>query len=69
MMMIRATIVTIVFTLSFAAIFADDPCRFEYPGKGVIDLTILGRTDGKPTYDDRTTSTGDGYGIFILFDI
>ncbi len=69
MMMIRATIFTVVFTLSFAAIFADDPCRFEYPGKGVIDLTTLGRRDGKATYADRISSTGDGYSILTLFDI
>jgi hypothetical protein len=55
------TFFTIAFILSLSAIFAADPCRFEYPEKGVIDLTSLGRTDGKPTYADRLPTTASAY--------
>ena len=41
--------------LSFSIVFADDPCRFEYPGKGVIDLSFIGRTDEKAAYSDEPT--------------
>ncbi|CAF1391224.1 unnamed protein product [Adineta steineri] len=41
-------------------IVADDPCRFEH-SKGIIDLTSLGRTDGKPAYPDQTPSVGSNY--------
>jgi hypothetical protein len=43
-------------------------CRFEDPEKGVIDLTILGRTDGKPAYADRTSQQSSNYSmLFLLF--
>ena len=67
MMVIRLAIVTVVFTLSFSAIFADDACRFEYPGMGVIDLTTLGRTDGHAAYADKTSPSGFNYSMLILF--
>ncbi len=40
----------IAFVLSFSIGFADDPCRFEYPGKCVIDLTTVGHTDGTAAF-------------------
>ena len=43
-------------------VFADDPCRFEGP-KGIIDLTSLGRIDGKPAFFDLIPTTGSNYGI------
>jgi hypothetical protein len=69
MRMILTRVLTVIFTLPFLAVFAVDPCRFEYPGKGVIDLTTLGRTDGKPTYADRLPTTGSDYSMLILFHI
>jgi hypothetical protein len=65
MMMIRATIFSVVLTLSFSVIFADDPCRFEYSGVGVIDITTLGRTDGTATFIDIIPSTGSDYRMLI----
>ncbi|CAF0927207.1 unnamed protein product [Rotaria sp. Silwood1] len=49
------------FAVLSSLVIADDPCRFEYPAKGVIDLTSLGRTDGKPAYPDKLPLTGSGY--------
>jgi hypothetical protein len=65
-MMIRKIIFAIVFILSFSIAYAADPCRFEYPGKGVIDLTTLGRTDGQATYADRRPAKESGYSMLIL---
>jgi hypothetical protein len=65
-MMIRKIIFAIVSILSFSIAYAADPCRFEYPGKGVIDLTTLGRTDGQATYADRRPAKESGYSMFIL---
>lgn len=63
MMMIWTTIFTVVSILLFSSGDTSDPCRFEYPGKGVIDITSLGRTDGKATYADRVPSTGTNYSM------
>jgi hypothetical protein len=45
-----------IFIITFAVlsplIIAENSCRFEYPGKGIVDLTTLGRTDGNPKYRD-----------------
>ncbi|CAF3746251.1 unnamed protein product [Rotaria sordida] len=49
------------FVVLSSLITADDPCRYEHPTKGVIDLTSLGRTDGKPAYPDKIPSTGSNY--------
>jgi len=43
----------IAFILSFSIAIADDPCRFEFPGKGVIDITTLGHIDGTPAFAHR----------------
>ncbi|CAF3675806.1 unnamed protein product [Rotaria sp. Silwood1] len=59
MMMSWLTIFTCFASLS-SLIIADDPCRFEAT-KGVIDLTSLGRTDGKAAYPDKLPPTGSGY--------
>ncbi|CAF3633940.1 unnamed protein product [Rotaria sp. Silwood1] len=60
MMMSWLTIFTCFAFLS-SLIIANDPCRFESSTKGVIDLTSLGRTDGKAAYPDKLPSTGSGY--------
>jgi hypothetical protein len=56
------------FTVSFAVLAlltnADDPCRFQ-DTKGIIDLTTLGKTDGKPAYPDKAPTTGSNYSTLI----
>jgi hypothetical protein len=42
-----------------------DSCRFEYPGKGVIDFSFIGRTDEKAAYTDETTRTVSNFSMFI----
>jgi len=66
-MMIRTTIFIAVLTLLFSTICMSDPCRFEHPEKGVIDITILGRTDGTAAYADRVPSVESNYSMLILF--
>lgn len=66
-MIIQTTTFIVVFILLFSVAFAVDPCRFEYPGNGVIDLTTLGRTDGKAAYADRDTTVPTGYRTLLLF--
>ena len=41
------------------------PCRFEYPGKGVIDFSFIGRTDEKAAYTDETTRAASNFSMFI----
>jgi hypothetical protein len=55
MMMSRLTIFTVSFAVLVLSINADDSCLFE-TSKGVIDLTSLGRTDGKAVYPDIVPS-------------
>ncbi len=50
------TILIITFASLSSLIIADNPCRFEYPGKGVVDLTTLGRRDGNAAYQDVVPS-------------
>jgi len=42
-----------------------DACRFEYPGKGVIDFSFIGRTDEKAAYTDEVTRTVSNFSIFL----
>jgi hypothetical protein len=42
-----------------------DSCRFEYPGKGVIDFSFIGRTDEKATYTNEMTRTASTFSMFI----
>ncbi len=44
-----------------------NPCRFEYPGKGVIDFSFIGRTDEKAAYSDETTRAASNFSMFIEF--
>jgi hypothetical protein len=46
-----------------------DPCRFNYPSKGVIDLTSLARTDGLAAYQDIIPLVESGYSTFASFCI
>ncbi|CAF1285472.1 unnamed protein product [Adineta steineri] len=54
------TIITINCALLTSSVIADDPCRYETT-KGVIDLTSVGRTDGKPAYADKTPPASADY--------
>jgi hypothetical protein len=64
--MIRLTIFVVVFTISSPFIIAEDPCRFSHT-KGVIDLTSLAQTDGRPKYADQIPPSGPNYSMFTLF--
>ena len=61
------TIVTAYIAILSSLVIANDPCRFNDPTKGVIDLTSLGRTDGKAAYLDRRPAGAGNYSIFVLF--
>jgi hypothetical protein len=65
MMMSCFTIVAISFAVLSSLIIADDPCVFN-DVKGTIDLSSLGRTDGKATYADRQPPTTTGYSKLII---
>jgi hypothetical protein len=65
MMMSRLTIFTTSFAVLLSLIIADDPCVFN-DVKGTIDLSSLGRTDGKATYADREPPTPTGYSKLII---
>ena len=54
-----------IFAVLTALITAEDPCRFEHT-KGTIDLSSLGRIDGKPAYYDEYPPTGSNYGMLNL---
>ncbi len=66
MMMSWLTIFTISFAVLSSLIIADDPCVFIDDVKGTIDLSSLGRTDGKATYADRQPPTPTGYSKLII---
>ena len=65
-MIIRTTIFNVVLILLFSTMCTSDPCRFEHTEKGVIDITTLGRTDGKAAYADRMPSTESKYSMLLL---
>jgi hypothetical protein len=44
-------------------------CRFEYPGKGVIDFSFIGRTDEKAAYTDEMTRTVSNFSMFSGFSL
>ena len=59
--MSRVILFTVSAALLFAGIRADDPCRFEYPAKGVIDLSSLAKTDGTAAFPDQPAGAGSSY--------
>jgi hypothetical protein len=67
MMMTWLIIFAIIIAVLLSLSIADDPCRFEDPSKGVLDLTSSGRTDGKAAYPDVAPSTGSNYSTFVSF--
>ena len=46
-----------IFALLLSVTIADDPCRFEDPLKGVIDLTSLAATNGTAAYPNQMPSS------------
>jgi hypothetical protein len=66
MMMSRVLFFTVSFILKSAVIIADDPCRFEYASKGVIDLSALGNTNGTAAFLDRSAGAGSNYSQLFL---
>jgi hypothetical protein len=68
MMLSWSTILLIIFAGLSSSITADDPCWFQDVSKGVIDLTSLGRPDGKAAYPDRVPPTGSNHSFrLVLF--
>jgi hypothetical protein len=67
MMMSWLIIFAIIIAVLSSLSIADDPCRFEDPSKGVIDLTSLARTDGKAAYPDVKPPVESYYSTFVLF--
>lgn len=65
--MIRLTTCIVILSIVSTLIVADDPCRFEISGKGVIDISSLGKGDGTPAYPDRIPSGGSNYSMYSLF--
>ena len=55
--------IVIFFLSAFAIAFAVDPCRFEYPGKGVIDLTTAGHSDGTAAFVNQTPASSPYYSM------
>ena len=64
--MIQTRIFVVILILLYSTICKCDPCRFEYPGKGVIDITTLGRTDGTAAYADRVSPRQPDYSMLVL---
>lgn len=67
--MIAQTIILSVISsiLLSSAVHADDPCRYEVSGKGVIDLTSVGRSDGEPAYKNLAPLVESNYSRLFLF--
>ena len=65
-MMSRMVVFTVSFILMSSVILADDPCRFEYASKGVIDLSSLGNTNGTAAFPDQSAGAGSNYSQLFL---
>lgn len=62
----------VVFILLFSTAVARDPCRYEHAGKGVIDITTLGHSDGTPAFANQyqaNVSNTTGYSMSIVLDL
>jgi hypothetical protein len=66
MMMTWLTICTVIFTVLSPLTIAADPCRFQFDGKGTIDLVSLGRTDGTSAFPDKVPASGSNYSMFTF---
>ncbi|CAF1555366.1 unnamed protein product [Rotaria sordida] len=47
--------------LIFNIIIADDPCKYETPNKGLIDLSSIGKMDGTPVWKDIPPDKTENY--------
>jgi hypothetical protein len=56
---------TIIFTVLSSLIVADDPCRFEVSGKGVIDISSLASKDKNAAFADRKPPVTSIYGMYL----
>ena len=56
----------LIFLTLFSLTYADDPCRYEVTGKGVIDISSLSGSGGKAAFPDQTPTTGQNYGISLF---
>jgi hypothetical protein len=61
------TIFTIICAVLSSFIIADDPCRFQDPLNGVIDLSSLAATDGRAAYPDTLPTNSSDYSTLILY--
>ena len=59
------TMFAILVAVSSSFLIADDPCRFEHPSKGIIDLSSLARNDGIAAYTYKTPSMTSNYSTMI----
>ena len=60
MLMFRFSTCIFVLTVLFPALVAaEDPCRFEYASKGVVDLTSVGHKDGTAAFPDEGPVTSN----------
>jgi len=64
--MVRFTTCIVIFVILSPLIIADDPCRFESAGNGIIDISSLSHTDGKAAFPDLTPQQGSGYSMCLL---
>jgi len=60
-MMFRLTAYIVVFTVLSSLSLADDPCRFEVNGKGVIDISSLAKKDKTAAFPDEAPAAGSNY--------
>ncbi|CAF1588949.1 unnamed protein product [Rotaria sp. Silwood1] len=51
--------------LIFNVIIADDPCKYEIPNKGLIDLSSIGKMDGTPVWKDIPPDKTENYGNLV----
>lgn len=65
----RVVAFSVIFSVLFRNTFADNPCRFEVAGKGVIDLTSVGRDDGQPLYENLAPLIESNYSRLLSLKI
>jgi hypothetical protein len=67
MMLSWSTTFTITFAVLSSLVIADNPCQFDFPAKGIIDLSSLARTNGTAAYPDLIPTSPSGWSMLILF--
>jgi hypothetical protein len=64
--MFRITSCIVIFTTLWSLTIADDPCRFQAAGKGVIDISSLADKNGKAAFPDETPSIVSNWCMYFL---